>query len=164
MASSLIGGLIAKQFPADNIIASDINSSQLDALQNQFSIRVQSDNNLAIENADIIILAVKPQIMQTVCRGLTSTQHKPLFISIAAGIRSPDIDRWLGGELDAWFNPIAEEDVETPPDPVADQSGTDADTDELRRNARRVGRQRGALLGGLDDSGLKLGRKTLLGG
>ena len=98
MASSLIGGLIAKQFPADSIIASDINSSQLEILQNQFSIRVQSDNNLAIESADIIILAVKPQIMQTVCRGLTSTQHKPLFISIAAGIRSPDIDRWLGGQ------------------------------------------------------------------
>lgn len=98
MASSLIGGLIAKQFPANNIIASDINSSQLDALQNQFSIRVQSDNNLAIENADIIILAVKPQIMQAVCKGLTSTQHKPLFISIAAGIRSLDIDRWLGGQ------------------------------------------------------------------
>jgi pyrroline-5-carboxylate reductase len=98
MASSLIGGLIKKQFPAENIIASDINSAQLDTLQDQFSIQVQSDNNLAAKNADIVILAIKPQMMQTVCRSLTNTQHKPLFVSIAAGIREPDINRWLGGQ------------------------------------------------------------------
>lgn len=97
MATSLIGGLIANQFPAANIIASDINSVQLDALQAQFHIRTQSDNNLAIQNADIVMLAVKPQVMQMVCRSLTNTAHRPLFISIAAGVRAPDIDRWLGG-------------------------------------------------------------------
>lgn len=98
MASSLIGGLISNQFPADRIIASDINSTQLESLQKQFNIRTQIDNNLAIETADIVILSIKPQIMQTVCRNLTNTQHKPLFISIAAGIREPNIDRWLGGQ------------------------------------------------------------------
>lgn len=98
MATSLIGGLIANKFPAENIIASDINMPQLDALQEQFNIRTQSDNNLAIECADIVMLAIKPQVMQTVCKSLTSTDHRPLFISIAAGVREPDIDRWLGGK------------------------------------------------------------------
>lgn len=98
MATSLIGGLIANQFPAGNIIASDINAAQLDSLQKQFNIHTQNNNNLAIESADIVILAIKPQVLQAVCRSLTSTVHRPLFISIAAGVRAPDIDRWLGGQ------------------------------------------------------------------
>jgi pyrroline-5-carboxylate reductase len=45
------------------------------------------------------VLAVKPQVLPTVCRELASTvkESKPLIISIAAGVRSDDIDAWLGG-------------------------------------------------------------------
>lgn len=98
MATSLIGGLIANHYPAENIIASDINTAQLESLKKLFNIHTQRDNNLAIGSADIVMLAIKPQVMQTVCRSLTNSAHKPLFISIAAGVRAPDIDRWLGGQ------------------------------------------------------------------
>lgn len=101
MAGSLIGGLISNHYPAQNLIANDIDSTKLQQLHDDFSIRTETDNIRAIAGADIIILAVKPQVMQQVCRSLNhslaSTQHKPLFISIAAGIRETDINRWLGG-------------------------------------------------------------------
>jgi pyrroline-5-carboxylate reductase len=99
MASSLIGGLLAKDFPPQQIIASDIDAAKLSAMQQQFGVRIDTDSNRACADADIVILAVKPQVMQTVCKALTSTQHQPLFISIAAGVQSGDIDRWLGGHM-----------------------------------------------------------------
>lgn len=98
MASSLIGGLINNGFAAENIIASDIAADKLVQLANDFSIRTQADNNLAIAQADIVLLAVKPQVMQQVCSNLDAANHHPLFISIAAGIRAVDINRWLGGQ------------------------------------------------------------------
>lgn len=96
MARSLIGGLIANDYPAQSIIACDIDEQKLARLQADFAIRTSNDNNHAIGQASIVLLAVKPQVLQMACRALTSTQHKPLFISIAAGIRAQDIDRWLG--------------------------------------------------------------------
>lgn len=98
MASSLIGGLITSQFPPQQIIACDIDQSKLHALHENFNIRTETDINRAIEKADIVILAVKPQVLKQVCSSLTRTQHKPLFISIAAGIRQTDVNRWLGSQ------------------------------------------------------------------
>ncbi|MBC8210593.1 MAG: pyrroline-5-carboxylate reductase [Gammaproteobacteria bacterium] len=103
MATSLIGGLIANQYPAQNIIANDIDSLKLDALQQQFSIRTENQLHAAVANADIVILSVKPQVLQQVCRALAlampANKPKTLFISIAAGVRATDINRWLGGDL-----------------------------------------------------------------
>ncbi|MGD2120069.1 MAG: pyrroline-5-carboxylate reductase [Chromatiales bacterium] len=98
MAGSLIGGLISQHYPADRIVASDINQQQLDSLQQRFDIRIASDNNLAIQQADIIVLAVKPQVLHQVCSGLNTSDSSPLYISIAAGVREVDINRWLGGK------------------------------------------------------------------
>ena len=97
MASSLIGGLISNQFPADHIIACDVDEHKLEQLRDERGIQISTDNNEAIQRADVVVLAVKPQVLQPVCRALTSTHHHPLFLSIAAGIHAQDIDRWLGG-------------------------------------------------------------------
>lgn len=97
MAGSMIGGLVAKGYPAEKIIACDINSEKLTQLQADFNIRCEADINQAVSQASIVILAVKPQAMQAVCREITQKQHQPLFISIAAGLREKDINRWLGG-------------------------------------------------------------------
>lgn len=99
MASSLIGGLISNLYPADNITACDIDPEKLNQLQTDFHVRTETDCNRAIVQADIVILAVKPQVMQLVCKSLTNISHQPLFISIAAGVRETDINRWLGGGL-----------------------------------------------------------------
>jgi pyrroline-5-carboxylate reductase len=100
MATSLIGGLIAHQHPADCITVAELDANKLKLLQQTLNINIDSDNNRAIAGSDVVVLAVKPQIMQAVCRSIASSvqQLRPLIISIAAGIRSTDIDRWLGGQ------------------------------------------------------------------
>ncbi len=100
MATSLIGGLISSQYPAQSIIACDPNADRLTELQNQFNIRVSLDNNKSVEEADIVVLATKPQVLQTVCKSLKkSMPANPLVVSIAAGVRASDINHWLGGEI-----------------------------------------------------------------
>lgn len=99
MATSLIGGLVSNHYPVDRIIACDIHQEKLDQMAEDFKIKTETDSNQAIGLADVIILAVKPQVMKAVCKSLTNSAHQPLFISIAAGLRETDINRWLGGAL-----------------------------------------------------------------
>ncbi|MGH1486245.1 MAG: pyrroline-5-carboxylate reductase [Cellvibrionaceae bacterium] len=100
MAASIIGGLIKQGYNAGNIIASDPNQSSLDQLQQQFGIAISTDNLKACEQAKVVVLAVKPQILKLVCEtlkpGLTTS---PLIISIAAGIGINSLSNWLGNEL-----------------------------------------------------------------
>ena len=96
MASSLIGGLLNAGFSATNITVAEPDETQRQALHTQFNINTSADNN-SILTADIIILAVKPQLLKTVCQQLDNKNIKDsLFISIAAGVKSHDINHWLG--------------------------------------------------------------------
>ncbi len=98
MATSLIGGLIANGYQASSITACDIDEDKLAGLSRQFDISTTTDSGIAVEGTDIVILAVKPQIMQTACEQLAEFRDGNfLFISIAAGIEEEAIDRWLGG-------------------------------------------------------------------
>jgi len=99
MACSLISGLINNQYTANKITVTDPDQQKLDKLKQQFSINTEVSNQQAIKHADVLVLAVKPQILKSVCDSIKETvlKKRPLIISIAAGIRSTDIDRWLGG-------------------------------------------------------------------
>jgi pyrroline-5-carboxylate reductase len=99
MAGSLIGGLVSDDYPADIIWASDIDRERIDDLTVRFGIHSSSDNNAVVEHSQILVLAVKPQILQTVAREISAKvqQHRPLVISIAAGITESALDEWLGG-------------------------------------------------------------------
>ncbi len=98
MARAIIGGLISNSFPATNIRASSPNIERLADLKSQ-GLFVTADNAEAISSADIVVLAVKPQMLKAVLQPLavSAAQHKPLFISVAAGITSHSINQWLGG-------------------------------------------------------------------
>lgn len=98
MARAIIGGLINNGFPAENIRASSPTVSRLADLASQ-GVFVTADNNEVIQSADIVVLAVKPQMLKTVLQSLTLSPLKsnPLFISVAAGITSNSINQWLGG-------------------------------------------------------------------
>ena len=100
MATSLIGGMLANGYSALNITACDIDEEKLAGLSRDFAINTTGNSLKAVERADIVILAVKPQVMQVACEQLAPANAKPdcLFISIAAGIRETAINRWLGGE------------------------------------------------------------------
>jgi pyrroline-5-carboxylate reductase len=60
---------------------------------------VSADNEQVVSAAACVLFAVKPQILSAVCRPLAAVMQRtrPLIISIAAGVRSADIDNWLGG-------------------------------------------------------------------
>jgi len=101
MARSLVGGLIADGCDPENIAVSDPSQSQLDILRRQFPIRTCADNEAAISGAHVVVLAVKPQVMRTALVGLANvvSAGRPLLLSIAAGIRTRDLGRWLGGDV-----------------------------------------------------------------
>lgn len=97
MAASLIGGLCKQGIKPEQIRASDPGAQQLQTLQDAYNIKTFSDNCLAIKDADIIVLAVKPQIMRQVCEQLApAVTAQQLIISIAAGVSSTSLSHWLG--------------------------------------------------------------------
>ena len=101
MAAGLIGGLIADGFDKNAITVADIDKNKLDALKQRFQIQTFQDSNAAVQTADTLVLAVKPQALKSVAVEIAASvqANKPLIISIAAGIRTGDISRWLGGEV-----------------------------------------------------------------
>ncbi|MCH8499372.1 MAG: pyrroline-5-carboxylate reductase [Marinobacter sp.] len=101
MASAIIGGMLDSGYKAASIWASAPDDEHLQALRRQFGISVTTDNRHCAEQADIIILAVKPQVMKAVCQTLAPVVQntRPLIISIAAGLESDTLDQWLGGGL-----------------------------------------------------------------
>ncbi|MFT7371473.1 MAG: pyrroline-5-carboxylate reductase [Oleiphilaceae bacterium] len=101
MASCIIGGLLKNGFPAQQVIASaPSNEKNLNMLKDTLNIEVSTNNQQAVINADIIVLSVKPQVLQTVCEEISnSLSHQPLIISIAAGISIASIHGWLGNNL-----------------------------------------------------------------
>jgi pyrroline-5-carboxylate reductase len=98
MARSLIGGLVARGLAATQVIVADPSAQQRAGLKAQLGVQVTEDNAAAARAAQVLILAVKPQDLRTVATQLApAVQHRPLIISVAAGIRAADLQRWLGG-------------------------------------------------------------------
>jgi pyrroline-5-carboxylate reductase len=83
--------------PSERIWVADPNESVLRSLSDHFAIHVTTDNNEAMLKARVIILAIKPQLAKAVVRELAPAihKHRPLVISIAAGIRETDLRTWL---------------------------------------------------------------------
>lgn len=99
MAKAIIGGLLAEGFSHSQILAAGPRMETLDKVQQAFEIEVTTDNNAAAAWADVVVLAVKPQLLKEVTLALRgSLRHQPLIISLAAGITTESIDTWLGGE------------------------------------------------------------------
>jgi len=102
MASSLIAGLVADGYRAQSLWASDVDEAKLQDLARRFGIVTTSDNRELVAQAQVLVLAVKPQILREVAGNIAAAiqRHKPLVISLAAGIAERDIERWLGGDID----------------------------------------------------------------
>ena len=100
MATSLIGGLISDGSSPSQIRVAEPNAQHAQSLHQQFAIQLATDNLALVEDSDVVVLSVKPQILREVCRQIAPAvqQKQPLIISIAAGIRIGDIDRWMGDD------------------------------------------------------------------
>ncbi|HZN52625.1 MAG TPA: pyrroline-5-carboxylate reductase [Methylomirabilota bacterium] len=93
MGEALIKGLLAaKLVPAQAIFATDVRPERLKELDRQYGIQVSSDNAELVKRADIVILAVKPQIMDAVATEIApAVTRGKLLISIAAGVATDKI-------------------------------------------------------------------------
>lgn len=98
MARGLIGGLIGKGARPDSIVVSEPQEASREGLHRDFGVRVTADNAAAVRGAQVVVLAVKPQLMSGVARPLAPAlrDSNPLVISVAAGIRADRLQQWLG--------------------------------------------------------------------
>ena len=101
MAGAIIGGMIDSGFSADAITATSPDDSMLAPLRERLGIHTSTDNAAAVAEADVVVLAVKPQIMRQVCEGMRDAvqARRPLIVSGAAGLPAETLERWLGGDL-----------------------------------------------------------------
>jgi len=99
MATSLIGGLLADHVPPARLCVADRNPAQRERLAAQFGVQTSEDNAACAASAGVIVLAVKPQVLHEVCGELADTVQRncPLVVSVAAGVRTDSLKRWLGG-------------------------------------------------------------------
>ncbi len=87
MARSIIAGLSATGYPSDLITVTAPSADRRDVLASDFGVHTTADNRAAATSADVLVLAVKPQLMAQVCEELTDMDFSnTLVISIAAGV------------------------------------------------------------------------------
>lgn len=100
MAASLVGGMLARGFRADQVTLADVSAERLQMLATQYGVHVTESNADAASNADVILFAVKPQQMAEVATGLAPVvaARKPLIVSIAAGTTIAKLQQWLGAD------------------------------------------------------------------
>lgn len=101
MARSLIGALIRGGVAAQSIAVAEPDAATRDALARDFGVAAHASNADAVRGATTIVLAVKPQVLPAVCAelGRAIGDAEPLIVSIAAGIRIEQIERWTGLSL-----------------------------------------------------------------
>lgn len=87
MGEALIKGILQSRLvPPENIFASDADSAKLQLLEKEYKINTCKDNCAAVIDSDIIIIAVKPQIVPHVLMEIKKSVKKQMIISIAAGV------------------------------------------------------------------------------
>lgn len=98
---TLVAGLLAAGTEPSTIRVADPVPDVRAALERDFSIRTFADNPAAADGADAWILCVRPDAMRAACAGLAALaqQAHPLVISVAAGVTTLQLDRWMGGDL-----------------------------------------------------------------
>lgn len=102
MARAIAGGLLRGGMHATDVMIAEPLAAQCEKLRRElYGVMVTDDNQRVASAASILLFAVKPQILRTVCIELADVvqERKPLIMSIAAGPRIDDIAAWLGGDL-----------------------------------------------------------------
>ncbi|MBI4978238.1 MAG: pyrroline-5-carboxylate reductase [Spirochaetes bacterium] len=97
MAAALIGGLLKNKVSAEGILVSEPDAGRAEKVKKDFGVTCVSDNSTLAAKADVIVFAVKPQVIPTVAKELRGKMDDKLVISIIAGKKIA----WLAGELNA---------------------------------------------------------------
>jgi pyrroline-5-carboxylate reductase len=98
MARSLIGGLLKTGIAASSVSVAEPRAEARQELGREFGVACYADARLAAAEAEVVLLAVKPQVMPALRAELQDVlrQHRPMLISIAAGVRIDQLERWFG--------------------------------------------------------------------
>jgi pyrroline-5-carboxylate reductase len=95
MGRAIIGGLVAKGIRARDIHVVEVDAGARERLASELGVSTSDTPGEAVREADVVVMAVKPQNMRDAARAITRRIANPLVISIAAGIRTGDLSRWL---------------------------------------------------------------------
>ena len=98
MAGSIIRGLIGSGKNPESIFVTDIDDQKLQSITAETSVNSTATKKMP-SLVDVLILAVKPQVMKSVCQELTDVEAVQLVISIAAGIKITQMEQWLNSEV-----------------------------------------------------------------
>ena len=99
MASALISGMINAGFKPENIIVSSPGKNHLDLLLSKFGVQTSNVNELVFKESEVIIFAVKPNVLKTVLEEYKNfSSEEMLLISVAAGFKISDIEGILSAE------------------------------------------------------------------
>ena len=98
MAASLIGGLLEAGMAPEHIGVAEPDPERRAQLARRFPVTLHEDNAAAVAGADVVVLAVKPQVLCPVACDLAPAleRRRPLVLSVAAGVRTEALRRWLG--------------------------------------------------------------------
>lgn len=98
ISRSLIGGLINKNFPPQHIWVSSPTVEKLNTLQKLFGINVTTDNAIAVQKSQVIVLCIKPLQTKQVALEIAPylVNQDKLIISVVTGVQIADFTKWLG--------------------------------------------------------------------
>lgn len=101
MAESLIAGLIADGMAGEQICVADPDNSKCERLNQKYGVRTTTENHQAAKSSDILVLAVKPQMLDAVCLQLVSAieAQRHLVLSVLAGIRVETLNAKLNKDV-----------------------------------------------------------------
>ena len=97
MASALIGGLIAKGADARSISVIEMSPAAREKLGARYPVHLSTAPDAALQGAEVLVLAVKPQDMKAALASVSGFSKQKLIVSIAAGITLKTLTRWLDG-------------------------------------------------------------------
>lgn len=98
MAEALLSGMLsAGVVRPESVVVTDIRTERLSELEAAYGVKTTMDNRQAVSGAGEIWLCVKPQQMAEVLTGLQGLAPEARWVSIAAGLTTPQLEGWLGG-------------------------------------------------------------------
>ncbi len=101
MGEALTAGILdGGAFPPERVLATDKNEERLDLMKEKYKVVVTSDNRKAVREADLVLLAVKPQVVLELLEEIRGeVRSDQLVISIVASVTTTYIERILGAKI-----------------------------------------------------------------
>ncbi len=100
MAEALVAGLVRAGHPANRLHVSDVNATRLEYMQSSYGVHTSTDNCVMARQADILVIAVKPQQVRKALLGFSSCLGVgATIVSIVAGVGSHVLEEMLGGHV-----------------------------------------------------------------